>query len=59
MKYLVLRETDNTVVNAIVWDGSSPYEEPGCYLVELPADPAGVWIGWQLIDGAWVAPVTE
>lgn len=55
MKYLVVRKSDGKVVNAVVWDGVSPYSEEGCDLVPLPDIP-GVWIGWTYSNGEWIAP---
>lgn len=46
------------VVNAISWDGESPYfPEEGITL--YPFDPnINHWIGWTLnVDGSWSAPI--
>lgn len=56
MKYLVVRQSDGLVVNAVVWDGIAPYEEPGCYLVKLEDAPQGVWVGWTVTGSEWIAP---
>lgn len=53
MRYLEVNESDNTVINIVIWDGVSPYTYPGTYLVpEVP----GVLIGWYLKDGEWINP---
>jgi len=50
--YLEVRNDE--VVNAIVWDGVSPYEpDAGVELVEAPE---GVGIGWTRENGEFVAP---
>lgn len=48
----------NTVTNMIVADDKAATEDVlKCVLIELTSDqPLG--IGWQLIDGKWVAPPT-
>jgi hypothetical protein len=51
--YLTVRD-DGLVTNVIVWDGETPYQPDGTL---LPADDnPGVWVGWRLVDGEWVAP---
>lgn len=54
--YLAVDAASGMVVNAILWDGSAPYEEPGVDLVPVPTSPPGVWVGWALLDGEWVPP---
>ncbi len=39
MKHAVIRESDNVVVNIIIWDGASPWEPPEGHRVE-EYDPA-------------------
>lgn len=56
-RYLVVRDQDGLVVNAVVWDGSSDYRVDGCSLIAVPNDPVGVWVGWTRIEGGWVPPV--
>jgi hypothetical protein len=54
MIYLQLN-ADNVVVNVIVWDGKTFYQENG--LTMLPADEhPNVWLGWQLINNEWIPP---
>ena len=50
--YLVIK--DNTVINAVVWDGVSDWAAPEGTTVELA--PSGVGIGWTRVAGNWVAP---
>lgn len=34
-RYIVVNEEDNIIVNAILWDGVTPYTPPdGCFLVQ-------------------------
>ena len=55
MRYLEVRISDGFVTNAIVWDGVEPYSREGHDLVKCD-DAPGVWIGWQRVEGEWVAP---
>jgi len=50
--YLIIK--DNTVVNAIVWDGVSDWTPPeGTTAVVAPE---GVGIGWTKSGSNWIAP---
>lgn len=44
-----------TIANLIEWDGVTPYNPDGD-LVLLSELPAGVSIGWRLVDGVWTPP---
>lgn len=55
-KYLVVRNSDGLVVNAIIWDGESDYTVEGHSIFPLTSAPTGAWTGWHLINGDWVAP---
>ena len=47
---------DGMVVNVVLWDGETEFDVAG--LVATPPNkPVG--IGWQLVDGEWIAPVDE
>lgn len=48
----------STIVNVIVAD-SQEIAEQATSMTAIPTSPGGVWIGWTLVDGEWVAPVTE
>ena len=53
MRYLEVRESDDTVINIVIWDGITPYNVPGTYLIpEVP----NVTFGWYLKDGEWINP---
>lgn len=54
-RYLVL-DTDGTVVNAIAWDGESPYDPGDGLALELV--PAGSYagIGWRKVGGDFLPP---
>ena len=55
MRYLVINE-QGYVVNTIIWDGVSLYSEPNKTLMLENEAPIGVFCGWQLVDGEWIAP---
>jgi hypothetical protein len=59
MDYLLIDHT-GLCVNAIRWDGVSPFTPPaGVSVIPVPDDPPGVWIGWTLNpDGSWSPPST-
>lgn len=44
------------VSNAIEWDGGTSLDIPDVSIIPLPEEPQGIWIGWRLVDGAWMAP---
>jgi len=50
--YLIIKE--NEVINTVLWDGVSDWSAPGGTMAILA--PEGVWIGWTLVNGDWVAP---
>ena len=50
--YLILK--DNTVINAVVWDGVSDWAAPEGTTVLVA--PAGVGIGWTKSGSNWIAP---
>lgn len=56
-RYLELN-SDNTVVNIIVWDGVSEYKPDGLTLLLLDEHPDATF-GWTLVDGKWVAPAAD
>lgn len=56
-RYLEL-DSNNTVVNIIVWDGVSEYAPEGLTLLPCNEHP-GVTFGWTLVDGKWVAPAAD
>lgn len=56
-RYLVVRDNDGLVVNAVVWDGETEYSPEGCTLVPADDHP-GVWIGWRW-DGENFQPPPE
>lgn len=47
---------DGLVVNILLWDGEEPYPDEGLIQLE-PESPVG--IGWERVDGEWVAPPAE
>lgn len=47
---------DNTVVNVIVFNGGDWSPPKGHTIMQ---EVEGVSIGWQLIDGNWLAPPSE
>jgi hypothetical protein len=53
--FLVIN-ADGIVKNAVVWNGETLFDEPGCEVIPRPLEPDGVWIGWSLIDEKWVPP---
>lgn len=50
-------DVDGLARNAVVWNGETPFDEPGYQLIPRPTEPAGVWIGWSFADGEWFAPI--
>jgi hypothetical protein len=50
--YLVIK--DNTVINAVVWDGESDWTAPEGTTTMVA--PAGVGIGWTKSGSNWIAP---
>ena len=51
---------NGVIITVIVWDGVSPYPLPaGVTLVLLSSLPAGVWVGWSLVNGVWTAPSVD
>ncbi len=47
MIYLVIEDATGLVVNAITWDGVTPYDPgEGLTLVERSGAAADAWIGW-------------
>lgn len=53
MPYALIK--DDVIVNLVEWDGVQPYEPDGD-LTPLGGLPAGVSIGWRLVEGVWTAP---
>lgn len=55
--YLIVRDADGLVLNAIRYDGTSPYDPgEGCSLYPWDED-ARPWVGWtRNPDGTWTAP---
>lgn len=54
--YLIVRDSDGLVLNAIRYDGTSPYDPgEGCTLYPWDED-ARPWIGWTLSNGEWTPP---
>lgn len=54
--YLTVDNTTGVVTNAIEWDGGASLSIPDVTIVPVPEEPIGVWIGWKIVDGVWVAP---
>lgn len=52
-------DADGLARNAVVWNGETPFDEPGCQLIPRPTEPAGVWIGWTYTNGQWTPPTQE
>ena len=50
--YLVIK--DNTVINAVVWDGVSDWTPPEGTTAEVAPDHVG--IGWTKSGSDWIAP---
>jgi hypothetical protein len=50
--YLIIK--DNTVINAVAWDGVSDWTPPEGTTTMVA--PAHVGIGWTRVDGNWIAP---
>jgi hypothetical protein len=55
--YFVIRQSDKKIVNVVVWDGVSPWRPDEGHYVELAV--GSVRMGWQKVDGEWIAPVVE
>jgi hypothetical protein len=57
MTYLIVRDSDGLVTNAIRWDGTAPYD-PGEGMTLHPWDEnVRPWVGWtRNPDGTWTAP---
>jgi len=53
MPYALIK--DDVIANLVEWDGVTPYNPDGD-LVLLSELPAGVSIGWALVDGVWMPP---
>jgi hypothetical protein len=53
MNYLLI-DADGLVVNVIVINDGTPFSPPSGHTVEPVSQ--GVWIGWQRVNGVWVAP---
>ena len=51
-KYFVVRETDNVIVNVVLWDGVSPWTPDEGERLEPYED--GVGMGFGKVDGKWV-----
>lgn len=50
-KYFVVRETDDVIVNIVMWDGVSPWKpNPGQYLEPFEN---GIGMGFGKVDGKW------
>lgn len=56
-RYLVVR--DNTVENLVVFNGGAWTPPHGTSLVKVTEDLMSVGMGWQFVDGVWVAPSEE
>lgn len=50
--YFVIRQSDEKIVNVVVWDGVSPWRPNEGHYVELAVSSIG--IGWQKINGEWI-----
>ena len=55
----MVHEASGLVVNAVVWDGFSPFHIRGCYLMSRDDVPEAVWIGWRRDDNQWISPEPE
>jgi hypothetical protein len=59
MRYFEVIESEQRVVNVIIYDGVSPYTPPvGQYLISEIDEP-NINMNWTKIDGVWTAPVIE
>jgi hypothetical protein len=55
-RWFEITESDNRVVNCILWDGVVEYFPPsGLYLMQEGEVP-DMQVGWKKIDGVWTAP---
>ena len=54
MAYLLQRPWDGLIVNAVEWDGESPFAPDDVIVVDGSEHP-GVWIGWRW-DGETFQP---
>jgi len=51
-KYFVVRESDDEIINIVIWDGISAWQpDAGQYLEPFQE---GVGIGYGKVDGEWV-----
>lgn len=51
-KYFVVRESDDVIINIVMWDGISPWRpDTGQYLEPFHN---GVGIGFGKVDGQWI-----
>jgi hypothetical protein len=46
----------DTVVNHIVWDGSSGWSPPEGHTLVAEEEGSEVNVGWRLVNGEWIAP---
>ncbi|CAB4132680.1 hypothetical protein UFOVP255_45 [uncultured Caudovirales phage] len=54
MNYAVIN-SENLVVNVVVWDGVSPWSPPeGCSVIQ--SDTAGIGSTYNPIEGSFTAP---
>jgi len=58
MRYLIIDETDQRVINTIIWDGITPWQpEPSRYALSVDEiGVPGISLYWTKIDGRWVRP---
>jgi len=57
MRYALIK--NNKVVNVIKWNGESEYQAPeGAEMIEINNE-LKLGVGYEFIDGEWVAPPIE
>lgn len=55
MRWLELN-SENVVVNIVVWDGVSPYSPEGITQLLPCSEHPNASYGWRLVDNVWVTP---
>ena len=56
MNYAII-DTNNLVINMVVWDGNPPWSPPeGCIAVLAIGDAS---IGWSYVDGEFIPPAPQ
>jgi len=55
--YLIIRQSDGLVVNAVLAEAAADVIPPEGHTVAEPAD--GAWIGWTLNGSTWTPPEAQ